>query len=65
MTLAVADAEAILRSRLGEPTKTQTDYMVGVTTPSGKVLAMHSAADKLMGRLVKKRPDQEGKWLNG
>jgi hypothetical protein len=41
MTLAIADAEAILRSRLGEPAKPPTDYVVGFTTPSGKVLAIH------------------------
>lgn len=44
MTLAIADAEAILRSRLGEPAKPPTDYVVGFTTPSGKVLAIHREA---------------------
>lgn len=44
MTLAIADAEAILRSRLGEPAKQPTDYVVGFTTPSGKVLAIHREA---------------------
>jgi hypothetical protein len=44
MTLAIADAEAILRSRLGEPAKPSTDYVVGFKTPSGKVLAIHREA---------------------
>lgn len=44
MTLAIADAEAILRSRLGEPVKPPTDYVVGFSTPSGKVLAIHREA---------------------
>ncbi|MBA1140094.1 hypothetical protein [Mesorhizobium neociceri] len=44
MTLGIADAEAILRSRLGEPAKLPTDYVVGFTTPSGKVLAIHREA---------------------
>lgn len=44
MTLAIADAEAILRSRLGEPAKPATDYVVGFMTPSGKVLAIHPEA---------------------
>jgi hypothetical protein len=46
MTLAIADAEAILRSRLGEPAKPPTDYVVGFTTPSGKVLAIHREANE-------------------
>jgi hypothetical protein len=46
MTLAIADAEAILRSRLGEPAKPSTDYVVGFTTPSGKVLAIHREASE-------------------
>jgi hypothetical protein len=46
MTLAIADAEAILRSRLGEPAKPPTDYVVGFTTPSGKVLAIHREASE-------------------
>ena len=41
MTLAIADAEAILRSRLGEPAKPPTNYVIGFTTPSGKLLAIH------------------------
>jgi hypothetical protein len=41
MTLAIADAEAILRRRLGEPAKPPTNYVVGFTTPTGKVLAIH------------------------
>jgi hypothetical protein len=44
MTLAIADAEAILRSRLGEPVKPPTDYVLGFTSPSGKVLAIHREA---------------------
>jgi hypothetical protein len=44
MTLAIEDAEAILRSRLGEPAKPPTDYVVGFKTPSGKVLAIHREA---------------------
>jgi hypothetical protein len=46
MTLAITDAEAILRSRLGEPAKPSTDYVVGFTTPSGKVLAIHREANE-------------------
>lgn len=42
MTLAIADAEAILRSRLGEPAKPPTDYVVGFTTPSGNMEASRS-----------------------
>jgi len=44
MTLAIADAEAILRLRLGEPAKPPTDYVLGFKTPSGKVLAIHREA---------------------
>ncbi|MDX8520970.1 hypothetical protein [Mesorhizobium dulcispinae] len=44
MTLAIADAEAILRSRFGEPAKPPTDYVVGFTTSSGRVLAIHREA---------------------
>lgn len=44
MTLAIADAEAILSSRLGEPAKPPTNYVVGFKTPSGKVLAIHREA---------------------
>lgn len=46
MTLAIVDAEAILRSRLGEPAKPPTDYLVGFTTSSGKVLAIHREASE-------------------
>lgn len=46
MTLSIADAEAILRSRLGEPAKPPTDYVVGFTTTSGKVLAIHREANE-------------------
>jgi hypothetical protein len=45
MTLAIADAEAILRSRLGEPAKPTANYVIGFTTPSGKVLALHREAN--------------------
>lgn len=41
MTLAIAEAESILRARLGEPAKTPTNYIVGFLTPSGKPLAIH------------------------
>lgn len=44
MTLPIADAEEILRSRLGEPAKPPTNYVVGFMTPSGKVLAIHREA---------------------
>jgi hypothetical protein len=44
MTLAIADAEAILGLRLGKPVKPPTDYVVGFKTPSGKVLAIHREA---------------------
>ncbi len=44
MTLATADAEAIFRSRFGEPVKPPTDYVVGFKTTSGKVLAIHRQA---------------------
>lgn len=44
MTLAIADAEAILRLRLGEPAKPPTDYVIGFKTPFGKVLALHREA---------------------
>ncbi|WP_339643403.1 hypothetical protein [uncultured Pelagibacterium sp.] len=44
MTLALTDAEAILRSRLGEPVKPPTDYVIGFKTPSGKALAVHREA---------------------
>lgn len=46
MTLAIADAEAILQLRLGEPAKPPTDYVVGFKTPAGKVLAIHREATK-------------------
>lgn len=41
MTLAIAEAEAILRSRLGEPAKPPTGDVIGFKTPTGKVLAIH------------------------
>lgn len=40
MTLAVDEAEAILRARLGEPAKSPTQYVIGFSTPSGRVLAI-------------------------
>lgn len=40
MTLAVAEAETILRARLGEPAKAPTQYVIGFSTPSGRVLAI-------------------------
>jgi hypothetical protein len=46
MTLAIADAEAILQSRLGGPAKPPTDYVIGFTTPSGKLLAIHREASE-------------------
>lgn len=46
MTLAIAEAETILRTRLGEPAKPPTDYIVGFKTPSGKVLAIHREANE-------------------
>lgn len=46
MTLAIAEAEAILRSRLGEPAKPPTDYVVGFKTLSDKVLAIHREANE-------------------
>lgn len=44
MTLRIADAEAILRLRFGEPAKLPTDYVAGFETPAGKVLAIHREA---------------------
>src|SRR5689334_22065546 len=46
MTLAIAEAESILRARLGEPAKTPTNYVVGFLTPSGKPLAIHREASE-------------------
>lgn len=46
MTLAIADAETILYSRLGGTAKPPTDYVVGFTTPSGKLLAIHREANE-------------------
>jgi hypothetical protein len=48
MTLTVAEAEAILRSRFGEPANPLTDYAVGFRTPSGKVLAVHREASETL-----------------
>lgn len=41
MTISTADAEAIMRLRLGQPIKPPTKYVVGFKAPSGKVLAIH------------------------
>ena len=41
MTLPTADAEAILRARLGDPVKPPANYVVGFAALSGKVLAKH------------------------
>lgn len=46
MTLAIGEAEKILRSRLGEPVKKQTEYIIGFQTPDGKLLAMHREANE-------------------
>lgn len=46
MTLAIADAEAILRLRLGQPAKPPTDYVLGFKTPAGRILAIHREATK-------------------
>ncbi|MEH2491361.1 hypothetical protein [Bradyrhizobium sp. AZCC 2230] len=46
MPLAIADAEATLRARLGEPSKPPTDYVIGFLTPTGKVLALHREANE-------------------
>lgn len=44
IVLNVAQAEAILRSKFGEPAKPPTDYVIGFKTLSGKVLAIHREA---------------------
>lgn len=46
MTLSIAEAEAILRRRLGEPAKPPTNYVVGFITPSDKVLAIDRGASE-------------------
>ncbi len=46
MPLVTADAEATLRSRLGKPAKPPTDYVIGFSTPTGKVLALHREASE-------------------
>ena len=46
MTLKVIDAERLLIARFGEPAKAPTDYIIGFTTRSGKVLAMHRQASE-------------------
>lgn len=61
MTLAISDAEAILRTRLGEPAKPPTDYVVGFKTPSGKVLAIHrEASETRVWFQAPKPPDLDG-----
>ncbi len=44
MSLAIAAAEAILRSRIGEPAKPATEYVIGFVTRRGKLLAIHREA---------------------
>lgn len=44
MALNVSQAEAILRSKFGEPAKPPTDYVIGFKTPSGRILAIHREA---------------------
>lgn len=56
MTLAISEAEAILRSRLGEPAKAPTDYVIGFMTPSGKVLAIHREASETRIWFQRPRP---------
>lgn len=46
MTLQIANAEAVLRSRLGDPVKSPTEYVIGFKTPTGKVLAVHREANE-------------------
>lgn len=41
MTLKPSEAEGLLRSRLGEPAKEPTKYVIGFSTRTGKVLAFH------------------------
>ncbi len=40
MSVPIATAERILRSRFGAPAKTPTDYVIGFKTPLGRVLAL-------------------------
>jgi hypothetical protein len=46
VTLTAAEAETILRDRLGEPAKQPTDYVIGFRMPTGKVLAIHRQANE-------------------
>ncbi|WP_158807915.1 hypothetical protein [Beijerinckia sp. L45] len=46
MTLTIRDAEGILRSRLGEPVKTSTNYVTGFATRTGRVLAIDRVASE-------------------
>ena len=46
MTLPIRDAEGILRSRLGEPVKTSTNYVTGFATRTGRVLAIDRVASE-------------------
>jgi hypothetical protein len=46
VTLQIANAEAVLRSRLGDPVKSPTEYVIGFKTPTGKVLAVHREANE-------------------
>jgi hypothetical protein len=64
MTLAVAEAEAILQSRFDEPAKPPTNYVVGFKTPSGKVLAIHrEASDTRVWFQAPKPPNLDGVHL--
>lgn len=77
MTLAIADAEAILRIRLGVPAKPPTDYVIGFSTQSGKILALHREANetriwfqppappKLDGVLLMDNPSNGNSNING
>lgn len=46
MNLSILDAEAALRVRLGAPAKPPTDYVVGFSAPTGKVLDIHREANE-------------------
>ncbi|MCS4241937.1 hypothetical protein M2418_001448 [Rhizobium sp. BIGb0125] len=41
MSVPIATAERVLRSRFGTPAKTPTDYVIGFKTAQGRVLALH------------------------
>jgi hypothetical protein len=46
MTLEIEDAEQILQTRLGDPAKPPTQYVMGFETSSGKVLAIDRVASE-------------------